>query len=286
MLKVALAQYSLKKHHSFNAFMENAESWVKEAVVNKARLVVFPEYGSIELVSLFSLEIQQDLVRQLKEMQKHREEFLNCYLELAKKYKVYIVAPSFPYEEDGHIVNRAFFINPEGLYGYQDKQVMTRFEDESWKVSSPKERKLHVFDVDGVKMGISICFDVEFPDFARELALSGIELLIAPSCTEAAAGMNRVHVGARARALENQIYVGVSQTVGDVDYSEAIDKNTGMAAMYSTCDKGFPDDGILIQGEVNYPKWVYAEVDPSLIARVRAEGSVFNFKKMVQYFSK
>lgn len=39
---------------------------------------------------------------------------------------------------------------------------MTRFEDEEWKVSSPDQRKLNVFDVDGVKVGISICFDVEF----------------------------------------------------------------------------------------------------------------------------
>ncbi|AUN97247.1 hypothetical protein DOM21_15420 [Bacteriovorax stolpii] len=280
MLKIATAQYSMNKHSSLNAFKSNAEDWVKEAATHGARLVIFPEYGSIELVSLMAPEIQKNLAQQLKEIQKYKDDFLNCYLDLAKKYKVYIIAPSFPLELEGKYINRAFFINPEGLYGYQDKQVMTRFEDEEWKVSSPDQRKLNVFDVDGVKVGISICFDVEFPDFSRELALSGITLLIAPSCTETPAGMNRVHVGARARALENQIYVAVSQTVGDVDYSEAIDRNTGMAAVYSTCDKGFPDDGIIVQGEVNYPKWVYADINPDLITNVRTNGSVLNFKKI------
>lgn len=280
MLKIATAQYSMNKHSSLNAFKSNAEDWVKEAATHGARLVIFPEYGSIELVSLMAPEIQKNLAGQLKEIQKYKDDFLNCYLDLAKKYKVYIIAPSFPLELEGKYINRAFFINPEGLYGYQDKQVMTRFEDEEWKVSSPDQRKLNVFDVDGVKVGISICFDVEFPDFSRELALSGITLLIAPSCTETPAGMNRVHVGARARALENQFYVAVSQTVGEVDYSEAIDWNTGMAAVYSTCDKGFPDNGIIIQGEVNYPKWVYADINPDLVTNVRMNGSVLNFKKI------
>lgn len=281
MLKVAAAQYSLIPHNSLEDFKINVEKWVKEASSNGARLLVFPEYGSIELVSLLTEEVQKNLALQLKEIQSFRDDFIQLYVELAKKYDVYIVAPSFPWlETPDYFINRAFLINPNGLYGYQDKQMMTRFEDEEWKVSTPKEKVLNTFDVDGVKVGISICFDVEFPDFARELAMEGVKVLVAPSCTEGVSGMNRVHVGARARALENQFYVVVSQTVGMVDYSEAIDKNTGMAAIYSTCDLGFPDDGIIVQGKVNIPQWVYGEVNTKLIEDVRQNGHVFNFQKI------
>ena len=281
MLKIAAAQYSFNAHQTIDDFKVNAEKWVQEASHNGARLLVFPEYGSIELVSLLSVEVQKDLKMQLHEIQNLRDDFIQCYVELAKKYDVYIVAPSFPWlESPGHFINRAFLINPNGLYGYQDKQMMTRFEDEHWKVESPKEKVLNTFDVDGVMVGISICFDVEFPDFARELALEGVQVLVAPSCTEGPAGMNRIHVGARARALENQFYVVVSQTVGTVHYSEAIDYNTGMAAMYSTCDLGFPDDGILVQGKVNVPQWVYGEINPKLIENVRNNGHVFNFQRI------
>lgn len=281
MLKIAAAQYSLNSHNSLEDFKINAEKWVQEASHNKARLLVFPEYGSIELISLLSEEVQKDLAQQLSDIQKFRDDFIQLYVELAKKYDVYIIAPSFPWlETPDYFVNRAFLINPNGLYGYQDKQMMTRFEDEEWKVSTPKEKVLNSFDVDGVKVGISICFDVEFPDFARELAIEGVEVLIAPSCTEGIAGMNRIHVGARARALENQFYVVVSQTVGMVHYSEAIDKNTGMAAIYSTCDFGFPDDGIIVQGTINIPQWVYGEIDTKLIENVRNNGHVFNFQKI------
>lgn len=283
MLKIASAQYSLDPHDSLEHFKANAEKWVQEASNNQARLLVFPEYGSIELISILSEETQKDLQLQLNEIQNFRDEFLQCYVELAKKYDVHIIAPSFPWlESPGHFINRAFFIYPSGLYSYQDKQMMTRFEDEHWKVETPKEKVLNTFDVDGVKVGISICFDVEFPDFARELAANGVEVLVAPSCTEGYPGLNRIHVGARARALENQFYVVVSQTVGHVHYSEAIDNNTGMAAFYSTCDLGFPDDGILAQGIVNVPSWVYAEVDPQLIKDVRDHGHVFNFQKIKQ----
>lgn len=280
MLKIALAQYSLKKHDSLKSFDDNAEKWVKEAAASGARLLVFPEYGSIELVSLLSEGTQKNLERQLEEIQQFKDHFLNCYKNLAAKYNVYIVAPSFPLKIESTYINRAFFIKPDQTYSHQDKQMMTRFEDEEWKVSSPAKKMLQVFEVEGVKVGISICFDVEFPDFARELALAGVELLLAPSCTETTAGMNRVHVGARARALENQFYVAVSQTVGEVDYSEAIDKNTGMAAIYSTCDKGFPDDGVVSQGEVNAQTWLYGEIYPERVAQVREIGSVFNFKKI------
>lgn len=281
MLKIAAAQYSLDPHNSLEDFKINVEKWVKEASDNKARLLVFPEYGSIELVSLLSEEVQKDLAQQLSDIQNFRDEFIQLYVELAKKYDVYIIAPSFPWlETPDFFVNRAFLINPNGLYSYQDKQMMTRFEDEHWKVSTPKEKVLNSFDVDGVKVGISICFDVEFPDFARELAAEGVEVLVAPSCTEGFAGMNRIHVGARARALENQFYVVVSQTVGMVYYSEAIDKNTGMAAIYSTCDLGFPDDGIIVQGTVNTPQWVYGEINTKLVEDVRKNGHVFNFQKI------
>jgi predicted amidohydrolase len=281
MLKIAAAQYSLKKHSTLEDFKTNAEVWVKGACSKKARLLVFPEYGSIELVSLLTEEVQKDLLGQLLEIQNLRDEFIQCYSDLAQKYDVYIVAPSFPWKEEEDVfINRAFFFRPDGTHSYQDKQMMTRFEDEDWKVSSPFTREINVFDVDGVKVGISICFDIEFPDFSRELALKGAEVILAPSCTETLAGMNRVHVGARARALENQLFVVVAQTVGDVDYSEAIDRNTGMAAVYSTCDLGFPDDGIITQGKLNQPGWVFMEIDPDLIEQVRSKGNVLNFKKM------
>ena len=69
--------------------------------------------------------------------------------------------------------------------------------------------------------GIAICYDIEFPLIAHAMARAGAELILAPSCTDTIAGANRVHVGARARALENQVYVAVAPTVGQAPWSPA-----------------------------------------------------------------
>lgn len=155
---------------------------------------------------------------------------------------------------------------------------MTRFEDEEWGVASG-DSKLTVFETEFGKVGVSICFDVEFPQFAKELCAKGVKILLAPSCTETMKGLHRVHVGARARALENQCYVVVSQTIGEALWSLAVDKNQGIAAVFAPPDLGFPDDGILIQGELNKSSWVYAELDLEKVDTVREKGSVFNYKR-------
>lgn len=91
-------------------------------------------------------------------------------------------------------------------------------------------------------------------------------------------GLHRVHVGARARALENQCYVVVSQTIGDAPWSLCVDKNQGIAAVFGPPDLGFPEDGIVAQGELNKPSWVYADIDLKKIEEVRTKGAVFNYK--------
>lgn len=281
MIKIATAQYEFFKHKSLIDYKEHVKKWVLAAVAHHASVLVFPEYGSIELVSLFNRDIQKNLNLQIIEMQKYLDEFIKLYQSLAKEHAVLIIAPSFPVKnEDESIINRAFIFFPNGEIQFQDKLTMTRFEDEEWKVSSPLKPHLHTFEFGGMVFGISICFDVEFPDYARSLALKGVDVLIAPSCTETIAGCHRVHIGAKARALENQYYVIVSQTVGKVDYSEAIDNNIGFAAVYSTCDRGFPDDGIISIGKLNEAQWVYAELDKNKIKDVRENGAVLNFKKI------
>lgn len=281
-MKIATAQYELTHHKNFQAYNDHVRSWVSQASLNKARLLLFPEYGSIELVSLMPIEIQKNLALQLIEMQSKRDTFVALYQSLAKEFNITIVAPSFPWQlATQKIVNRAFIFFPDGSSDYQDKQVMTRFEDEAWHISVPDEKKMTIFTVDNIKCALSICLDIEFPDFAREFAKSGVKILLAPSCTETMHGMNRVHIGARARALENQFYVIVSQTIGKVDYSEAIDLNTGKAAVYTPCDHGFTEDGVMIEGILNQSQWLYSHLDIEAIDRVRKNGVVLNFQKML-----
>lgn len=280
-IRLAVAQYPISAHTSFTSWQQHTQNWVNQAVQQNAKVLLFPEYGSMELVSLFDEKTQKSLPLQIQELQSLLEQFKQTYQKLAEQYQVAILAPSIPVIDKAFAkpVNRAFFFFPDGKVGYQDKKHMTRFEDEVWGVGTgdPEQR---IFQVFGILFGVNICFDVEFPYAATELAEKGVQVLLAPSCTETMKGLNRVHIGSRARAMENQYYVAVAQTVGNSPWSEAVDINTGLAACYATCDLGFPDDGILMQGQLNQESWYYCDLDTQLIDQVRDKGQVFNFKNM------
>jgi len=258
-LKIALAQYPIGQFASFADWQANAASWVAEGAATGATLLVFPEYGAMELTSLLPPELQADLTAQIPALGRFHDAFVAVYADLSRKHGLYIVAPSLPVEVEGEIRNRAWLLSPSGGAGFQDKRQMTRFEKEHWGVTGGDALKM--FDIGAAKIGIAICYDIEFPLIANALSEAGADLILAPSCTDTMAGANRVHVGARARALENQVYVALSPTVGEAPWSPAVDENHGWAAIYATPDRGFPDDGILAKGELDEPGWITADLD-------------------------
>ncbi|PWK18901.1 putative amidohydrolase [Arcicella aurantiaca] len=276
-VKIATAQYPITFHKDIEDWKIYTENWVKSAIEQKAELLLFPEYGSMELTSLFSEEIRQDLRKQVLEMDSLKDVFCETYSNLAKQFEVIIVAPSFPVLEDDKIYNRVFVFSKNGLVGYQDKFFMTRFENEEWGIASAP-KVLSVFETKWGSFGIQICYDVEFPIGSQLLCANGANLILAPSCTETIRGATRVHVGARARALENQCYVAVSQTIENAEWSPAVDINFGYAAIYTSPDKNLPEEGIVNIQNPQTEGWLIQELDFDLIENVRQDGQVFNFK--------
>lgn len=283
MVKLALAQYPIAVHMNIEAWKTYVENWVREASQKNSQILVFPEYGSLELCSLFVPALQADLKMQLIELQKYMTLFTDTYANLAKKYQVYILAPSIPFEvSSNRFINRAFFFNPEGLMAYQDKIHTTRFEDEDWFISAG-DPELFLFETQFGKIAIAICFDSEFSQQSFELGQKGLELLLVPSCTGTRAGLMRVHVGSRARALEQQMIVGTSSTVGEANWSPVVDLNVGQVGVFGPPDIGFPEDGVMKLGELNQASWVIADVDIAKVYSVRNQGRVFNYKKSTEY---
>lgn len=274
---IAAAQYPITEHQSWSDWQTHTEGWVSRAVQQGADLLVFPEYGSMELVSLFSQEIRQDIRRQVREMDALKADFCQTFADLARKYQISMVAPSFPELVGKELYNRAYVFSPKGLVGYQDKFFMTRFENEEWGIASAP-KYLSLFEADWGTFGIQICYDSEFSISSRLLCSLGASLIVAPSCTETIRGATRVHVGCRARALENQCYTVVSQTVGNALWSPAVDVNYGFAAFYSTPDKGLPEEGIIATHTPQAEEWLIQTLDLSKIEEVRTDGHVFNFK--------
>ena len=275
--RVAAAQYPIEFLGDWARCEAKVARWVGEATAHGARLLVFPEYFSMELTSLFDAPTRQSLSAQLAALQELLPQFQDLFAQTAREQGVTICAGSFPVRvEDGSYRNRSFLFHADGTSEFQDKLQMTRFENEQWLIEGGTE--LHAFDTAIGRVGIAVCYDAEFPLIARRLVEGGADLILVPSCTDTTAGYWRVRIGAQARALENQCYVVQSSTVGEAPWSPAVDTNVGAAAIYTPADRGFPENGVLASGTLNAAQWVYADVDPARLAEVRRNGQVFNYR--------
>jgi predicted amidohydrolase len=281
--RLAAAQYDIGFLKDWAGYAAKAGRWVAEAADNGAKMLLFPEYFSMELASLFPEEIYKSLSLQLDALQTVYPDFLALYQGLAQQHGVYILAGSYPVQQpDGNYRNRSWLFRPDGSSDYQDKLQMTRFENEQWLITAGDEIKL--LETEFGKIGVNICYDSEFPIIARKQVEAGADLVLVPSCTDTVAGYWRVRIGCQARALENQCYVVQSPTVGLAPWSEAVDVNIGAAGVYTPVDYGYPDNGVLAIGELNQTQWVYADIDLSTIAKVRETGQVFNYRDWPKQF--
>ncbi len=280
-LHIAVAQYEIGYHANLDAYEAKLTRWVADAAAQGAQLLVFPEYGAMELASLFKQEIQRDLEAQLAALQPLLPDYLALHRRLAARHEVYLCAASFPVRAaTGEYLNRAHLFSPRGAVGHQDKQIMTRFERERWGISPGCGLK--VFDTALGLLAVNLCYDAELPLLARAQVEAGAELLLVPSCTDSAAGYHRVRIACQARALEGQYYVVQAPTVGDAAWSEAIDTNVGAAGVFAPPDLGFPEDGVIALGQINRPQWVHAELDLERVAGVRTRGRVLGYQDWPQ----
>jgi predicted amidohydrolase len=276
-VRVAAAQYPIDELADLSGFEMKLSRWVAEAVGEGAELLVFPEYGAMELTSLAGRKVAADLAASISTMQDVMGEVDALHAALARRHRVHILASSAPLRQtDGRYANSARLFAPSNGVGIQQKLMLNRFEREKSRIA-PGEG-LRVFDTAIGLIGIAIGYDAELPLIARALAAAGAEIILVPSATNTLAGYNRMRIAAAARALENQCYVVLSPTVGEARWSPAVDENIGAAGLFAPPDRGLPDDGVIAVGELNRPGWVHAALDLDPLAAVRRSGDVLNFR--------
>jgi predicted amidohydrolase len=273
-LRLALLQYRISRVEGVAGFADKLDRVLEEAVTAGAELLVLPEYACVEIGG--GAAGTPDVRRELDAVSARAPDILDAMREAAIRHRVWLVPGSLPVREGSRTRNRAPLIAPDGRMAFQDKRVMTRFESESWDVQ-PGDPPA-VFETPWGRIGIAICYDLEFPTLVRAQVEAGAWLILAPSCTDTMWGFNRVRLAARARALENQCYVAVAPTVGDAPWSATLDTNRGYAAVYGPVDRGFPEDGMLARGALDAEQWVFADLDPARLASVREHGGVRNHR--------
>ena len=101
---------------------------------------------------------------------------------MAVSYNINIVAGSLPVNTDQKLYNVSFLCRRDGTWDSQYKLHVTPDETECWGLRGGEELK--VFDTDIGKIGILICYDVEFPELSRLLADKGMKILLVPFWTD------------------------------------------------------------------------------------------------------
>ncbi len=274
-LRLALCQYGVTEPESFDAYAAKLESLVAEGVVGGADLLVMPEYACMETAAF--CPGTGDAHAELAGVCALQPRLLALFTDLARRHRIWLVPGSMPVgTPPGPVHNRAPLIDPQGRASFQDKRTMTRFESERWGVAPGALPR--VFETPWGRIGIAICYDVEFPTLVRAQVEQGAWLILAPSCTDSLHGFNRVRLSARARALENQCFVAVAPTIGLAPALATLDENHGYAAIFGPVDRGFPEDGIIARGTMDQPAWLFADLDPARLHAVREDGAVRNFR--------
>lgn len=271
-LRVASLQYFIRPVSRFEDFQAQVEALVETAADYRCNLVVFPEYFTVQLLTLGN--VRRPIVEQIRDLAAQVSRYTEMFAGLAKQYRLYVVGGSIPVldPKDDRVYNQSYFFGPSGEFGIQGKLHMTRFENEDWKVSA--REKLRVFETEFGRMAITICYDVEFPELARAAARQGAHILIVPSCTDDRQGYLRVKYCAHARSIENQLYVIQSHTVGSLPMVPAVHLNYGQAAILTPSDFPFSRDGILAEGNPNQEMMIIGELNLETIESSRTTGTV------------
>lgn len=240
---IALWSYNLgQAPASVGDFAGLIEEGVKRAAGQGARLLVLPEY-LIECCLAFKPHgLRPD--QEMAYLADVGAELVPLLAPVADRHGVSLLAGSMPVRTAGGITNTAVLLAADGREIRQDKLCLTPFEQSSdtWHLTPGTE--LRLFELDGLKMAILICLDVEMPALSSLLARQDIDLLLVPSMTEMLSGYHRVFGCAKARAVELMCAVAVCGVVGASRGTTQNESNVSGAALYLPCEEEFGFTGI------------------------------------------
>lgn len=253
------------------ANLEEAEAWVREAARMGTKVAALPE--------VFNWRGEK------REERSHAEAIPGPTTEvmarLAREFGLYLLVGSILEEIPGSskAYNTSLLFDPQG-------RILARY------------RKLHLFDVDiegGVSilesatrepgtdivvaktefcpMGLSICYDLRFPELYRALAAKGAQIIFVPSAFTVPTGEAHWEPLLRARAIENQVYVIAPDQFG---------KNPKSIATYGNSMIVDPWGKVLARA-ADYAGVIFAEIDLGYLAKVRSELPALSHRKFTEH---
>jgi predicted amidohydrolase len=274
-VRVCAVQYDLRSVSGFREFADHVETLVDVGDDYDSDLIVFPELLGAQLLSLVGHQLPPaEAMRALAERQ--GQAFDELFTRLAVQYHRILVAGSFPRLDGKRLLNVSSIYFPKGEPLHQAKLHLTPAERRTWNFSPGHD--LVVADTDFGTFAVAICYDVQFPELAKVLCSDhGVQILVVPYLTDDRRGTCRVTACARARAIENQIYVVTAGMVGSLPLFTDLTSQFAQSGIYTPADFAFPMDGVATEAVPNVEQVIVADLDLAILDRARSHGSVQNF---------
>lgn len=272
-VRLGLIQWQMRPYKSLNEMFGQVEYFIDSISAYNSDFALLPELFNGPLMADYNNLNEAEAMRALAQ---HTPEMLETFKRLAISYNVNIITGSLPLLENDILKNIGYICHRSGHVDRYEKIHITPDEHKAWGINGGNTLK--VYDTDAGKVGVLICYDVEFPELGRLLAEQGMQILFVPFLTDTQNAYMRVRTCAMARAIENECFVAITGSVGNLPKVDNMDISYSQSAVFTPCDFAFPSNGVKTEATPNTEMILIADVDLQLLDELHTYGSVRNLK--------
>lgn len=272
-VRLGLVQWQMRPYNNLGELMNQAEFFVDALSSYKSDFALFPEFFNAPLMAVHNHLSEAKAIRELAS---HTAQIVQEFSKLAIAYNINIITGSLPEVVDDTLYNAGYLCRRNGTIERFEKLHITPDEVKVWGMKGGTQLK--TFDTDCGKIGVLVCYDVEFPELGRLLADEGMEILFVPFLTDTQNGFSRVRYCAQARAIENECFVAIAGSVGNLPKVHNMDIQYAQSMVFTPCDFQFPTNGIKSEATPNTEMILIADVNLDLLRELHNFGSVRNLK--------
>ncbi len=273
VVRLGLIQWQMRSYKNLDELLQQAEFFIDSVSGYRSDFALFPEFFNAPLMAENNHMPEAEAIRELA---KHTEAIVQRFSEFSVSYNINIITGSMPEMKGDRLYNVGHICKRDGSVERYEKLHVTPDEAKIWGMQGGTG--LQTFDTDCGKIGVLICYDVEFPELSRLLADDGMDILFVPFLTDTQNGFSRVRHCAQARAIENECYVAVAGSVGNLPKVHNMDIQFAQSMVFTPCDFSFPTNGVKAEATPNAEMILIADVDIDLLRELNQFGAVRNLK--------
>lgn len=273
VIRLGVVQWQMRTYRDLDDVMNQVEFFIESLSGYQSDFALFPEFFNAPLMAEFNHLSEPEAIRKLAGFS---PAIVEAFSKLAISYNINIITGSMPELVDGKLYNAGYVCKRDGGLDRFEKIHVTPDEEKIWAMKGGSS--IQAIDTDCGKIGVLICYDVEFPELPRLLADDGIDILFVPYLTDTQNGFSRVRHCAQARAIENECYVAIAGSVGNLPKVHNMDIQYAQSMVFTPCDFAFPTNGVKAETTPNTEMILVVDVDVDLLQELHNVGSVRNLK--------